>query len=272
MKWIIDCRLRVTEEEKGELALPRIIRLCRKFKFTDNESRIAIFSLVAQSGYDRENRFGYGGADVISTCQFLEIPLQDMLDFLDPDRSHMQQGFFPEVQPSYIFSCTVNYDPDYCKALMGSQLRSSEFLKLEQTLLADVIAEEPGNEHYRDENLGLKVVSPTNLPVVPPGEGGEEGGAGEPMTMAEVRVEHTILCMWYLLMYYNVHDLYYVFTTKFLLYSLHRKRLHWVSGNVHKCAHKDISRSQLPSHRQPMHTAIHVDVGSDSSTCSAHRS
>ena len=54
MKWTIDCRLKATEEERGELALPRIIRLCRKFKFTENESRIAIHAIVLQSHYDQE--------------------------------------------------------------------------------------------------------------------------------------------------------------------------------------------------------------------------
>ena len=36
-----------------------------------------------------------------------------------------------------------------CKALIGAPLKSNEFLKLEQTHLADIIAEEAGNEHYR---------------------------------------------------------------------------------------------------------------------------
>jgi hypothetical protein len=36
-----------------------------------------------------------------------------------------------------------------CKALIGAPLKSSEFLKLEQTHLADIIAEEAGKEHYR---------------------------------------------------------------------------------------------------------------------------
>ena len=40
---------------------------------------------------------------------------------------------------------------------MCLQLRGSEFLKLEQMLLEDVIAEELGNELYQDENLELKV-------------------------------------------------------------------------------------------------------------------
>ena len=102
-----------------------------------------------QSGYEREGRFGGYGADVLTTCQFLSIPLQEMLEFLDRERKHMQQGFFPEVQDSYILTCSITYDSDFCKALMGSQLKATEFLKIEQTLLADVIAEEPGNQHYR---------------------------------------------------------------------------------------------------------------------------
>ena len=148
MSSVIESRLKATEEQHSSNGMPRIIRLCRKFKFTENETRIAIYALVAQSGYDRDGRYSYG-SDVLNTCQFLEIPLQEILDFLDKDRLHMTQGFFPEIQDSYILSCSIMYDSDFCKALMGSQLKSNEFLKLEQTYLADVIAEEPGNEHYR---------------------------------------------------------------------------------------------------------------------------
>ena len=32
---------------------------------------------------------------------------------------------------------------------MGSKPTSDEFLKLEQTALADVVVEEPGNEHFK---------------------------------------------------------------------------------------------------------------------------
>ena len=34
--------------------------------------------------------------------------------------------------------------------LIGAHLKTSEFMKLEQTALADVIAEEEGNEEYRN--------------------------------------------------------------------------------------------------------------------------
>lgn len=146
MKNIIQGRLRSTEEQFGETSLPRIIRLCRKFSFSEAESRIAIYALVIQSATERT---GLRYADVLSTCGFLKIPLKTMLEFLDKDRLHMQQGLFPEVEESYILNSTLGYDTDFCKALMGSKLKGNEFLKLEQTLLADVIAEEPGNEHFR---------------------------------------------------------------------------------------------------------------------------
>ena len=167
MKAVIDARLDATEKELGELYLPRIIRLCRKFKFSEVDSKIAIYALVIQSGYDHEGRFGYG-IDCLTCCQNLDIPLRDILEFLDKDRLHMEQGFFPDVQDSYILSCAITYDTDFCKALMGSQLKSQEFLKIEQTKLADVIAEEPGNEHYRqahDRELFLVTTTKKNNTV-----------------------------------------------------------------------------------------------------------
>jgi len=148
MKAVIDARLAASEKELGELYLPRIVRLSRKFKFSEVDTTIAIYALVIQSGYDHDGRFGYV-IDCLTCCQNLDIPLRNILEFLDKDRLHMEQGFFPDVQDSYILSCSISYDTDFCKALMGSQLKSQEFLKIEQTKLADVIAEEPGNEHYR---------------------------------------------------------------------------------------------------------------------------
>ena len=146
MKHIIEGRLRCTEEQYGEPSLPRIIRLCRKFKFTEDESRITIYLLFIQSN----TKVGAAKfTDVLSAYGFLKMPLKIILEFLDKDRLHMQQGIFPEVDESYIFICILRFDPDFFKALMGYKLKSNDFLKLEQTPLADVIAEEPGNEHYR---------------------------------------------------------------------------------------------------------------------------
>ena len=148
MKLVIDARLATTEKELGECCLPRIVRLCRKFNFSKIETEIAIYILVFQSGYERGGRYG-NGVQPLTCCQMLDIPLKETLEFLNKDRPHMEQGFFPDVQDSYIMAGAITYDTDFCKALMGSQLKSHEFLKIEQTKLADVIAEEPGNEHYR---------------------------------------------------------------------------------------------------------------------------
>ena len=40
----------------------------------------------------------------------------------------------------------------FLKAFIGTPLKDSEFLKLEQTHLADIIAAEEGNGHYRSHN------------------------------------------------------------------------------------------------------------------------
>ena len=149
MKLTIESQLSTTEEKLGSLYLPRIIRLCRKFKFTENETKVAVFALVCQCDCDIDSGHGGYGIDCISCCQILNVHLKDMLEFLGKDRLHIQQGFFPEVHDSYILTSALMYDSDFCKSLIGFHLKSDEFLKIEQTLLADVIAEEPGNEHYR---------------------------------------------------------------------------------------------------------------------------
>ena len=149
MKLVIDSKISATEEKLGELYLPRITRLCRKFKFNEMESEIAIYALVMQSCRDDPIRKDEFGLDPLRLCQFLNISLKVMLEFLDKDRTHMEQGFFPDIEVNYLLNSNIIYDVDFYKALMGLHLKTQEFLKIEQTQLADVIAEEPGNEHYR---------------------------------------------------------------------------------------------------------------------------
>ena len=144
-------RLKLTEEKHGEIRLPRAVRLCRKYDFSANEMEITLFTLTMQAGIEREDRFGGYGIDPISLCSFLDIPLQEVLDFLDQDRLHMQQGFFPDVQHSYILSSNLSYDTDVCKALMGADLKQNDFLKIEQTYLADIVAQEPEYQHFREQ-------------------------------------------------------------------------------------------------------------------------
>ena len=77
------------------------------------------------------------------------MKISEMVDFLSQDRTHMQQGFFPDVQQMYLLHSSINFDEVSLRALVGAPLKANEFLKLEQTCLADVIVEESGNEYLR---------------------------------------------------------------------------------------------------------------------------
>ena len=151
MKKIINLRLKLTEEKHGEIRLPRVVRLCRKYNFSANETEIIMFTLTMQAGIEREDRFGGYGIDPISLCSFLDVPLQEIINFLDQDRLHMQQGFFPDAQHSCILQSNLSYDTDLCKALMGADLKQNDFLKMEQTYLADIVAQEPEYQHFREQ-------------------------------------------------------------------------------------------------------------------------
>ena len=67
----------------------------------------------------------------------------------------MQQGLFPDVQQTYLLQSIISFDEITMRALLGARLNAAEFLKLEQTCLADVIVEEDGNEHLRIGDIPL---------------------------------------------------------------------------------------------------------------------
>ena len=94
---------------------------------------------------------------VISVCKFCDMSVTEMVAFLDPDRPHMQQGLFANVQQMYLLECRLSFDEIALRALLGASLKANEFLKLEQTSLADIVAEESGNEYLRTTD---QIVSP----------------------------------------------------------------------------------------------------------------
>lgn len=109
------------------------------------------------------------GNDTLAVCKACDISIGEMVHFLDSDREHMQQGLFPDVQRTYILHSAIAFDEVsrsmnklvllettcthtcqvFSKALIGAPLKDNEFLKLEQTHLADIIAAEDGNTHFR---------------------------------------------------------------------------------------------------------------------------
>ena len=183
---IWDVRIKVSEEASGEGGLPRIVRLSRKLKLTKKETSVMIYVLCCQvcvgrsSGLGRIGRFAsvgvLYGSDTLSVCKACDMKISEMVEFLNLDREHMKQGLFPDVQQSYLLHSALGFDEVSCKALVGAPLKANEFLKIEQTPLADVIAEEAGNEHLRSHEIHLTSSGPVtkddSAVVVP--EGGVE--------------------------------------------------------------------------------------------------
>ena len=178
-------RLKASEASNGEPGLPRIIRLCRRLKLTEKETKVMIYTLCCQvgenrtGGFARFGRFVGGGMlfgnDTLAMCKACDVKISEMVTFLNGDREHMKQGIFPDVQQSYLLHSSLSFDEVSCKALVGAPLKANEFLKIEQTYLADVIAEEAGNEHLR-----MHEGAPTSPPAV-----GKDGTAPTTASDAE---------------------------------------------------------------------------------------
>ncbi len=111
--------------------------------------------------------------DISSICRICDMKLREIVNFLGQDRIHMQQGLFPEVQQSNLLNSSVSFSEIAARALVGVNPVPEEFLKLEQTCLADVIVEEPGNEHLRIEDIPVVVggsQQPSGSPTLKPGD------------------------------------------------------------------------------------------------------
>ena len=60
IKRIWDEKLRVTEKEKGEGGLPRIVRLSRRLKLSEKETLVMIYVLTCQVGEARTSAIRFG--------------------------------------------------------------------------------------------------------------------------------------------------------------------------------------------------------------------
>ena len=122
----------------------------------------------------RQGRFGINcstSSGPFSVCRTCNMTIREIINFLSQDRTHMQQGLFPDVQQMYLLQSLLTFDEVSMRALLGANLKPAEFLKLEQTCLADVIVEESGNEHLRIEDIPVSVDAkriPSAVPVAAP--------------------------------------------------------------------------------------------------------
>ena len=178
LKAIWDTKLKVTEEAKGEKGLPRIVKLARRYKLSEKETTVLIYVFTSQVADQqainwRTSAFGGMGTfaqDTLSMCKACDIKIAEMLAFLSSDREHMQQGIFPDVQQSFLLRSAITLDECSCRALLGANLKGNERLKIDQTRLAEVLAEEEGTS-------GGEVVPLTTEPT-PCGDTSQEGQEG----------------------------------------------------------------------------------------------
>ena len=50
------------------------------------------------------------GCDTLAVCRACGCKISEMVEFLNSDREHMQQGIFPDVQQSYLLHSALNFD------------------------------------------------------------------------------------------------------------------------------------------------------------------
>ena len=149
---MVESRLKATADTLGESHLPRIIRICRKFQFTKNETSIALYCATRQlvQKYE-EPQYGLKAKslDAKTISGLLDIPILEVLGFIRKDRLHMKQGLFPETLKDSALSGQIAYEFDFLLILIGSKVTDNVFLKLKNTFMGDVILEEPRNKHLK---------------------------------------------------------------------------------------------------------------------------
>ena len=76
----------------------------------------------------KKNLFGsYCGIDMVHMCIVMDVPFLELLNFLNQDYLHMQQGLFPNVQQSYVLSNSL--EMDYDMYLYGGRSEAERFLE-----------------------------------------------------------------------------------------------------------------------------------------------
>lgn len=75
---------------------------------------------------------------------YAKFNAREGLDFFDESRTHMQQGFV-EMESEYrlFFNSTIKTSSEILRAMVGCKISQSEFLKIDSTVMATVLNEEP---------------------------------------------------------------------------------------------------------------------------------
>ena len=93
----------------------------------------------------------FHSVEAVHVCSVLDISFLEIFNFMNQDRLHIQQGLFPNIQQNYILNMMLELDHDMYLVLQGASLKQKDFLKIDQTFLADVIFEEPEYHHLSEQ-------------------------------------------------------------------------------------------------------------------------
>lgn len=131
------------------------MRLCRKYDLTDKETAMILYLLTYLYDEERDSNkspyVSYQGVEAVHMCSVLDVSCLEIFNFVNPDRLHTQQGLFPNIMQNNILNLTLELDYDMYLVLQGASLKQKDFLKIDQTYLADVIFEEPEYCHLREQ-------------------------------------------------------------------------------------------------------------------------
>jgi SpoVK/Ycf46/Vps4 family AAA+-type ATPase len=129
------------------IGLPRLLRVCKKLGLSEREGMAIEYMVVHYTGL---GAVGCGhlavSDDLVEAGDFAGLGPVELAELVNPARPHMTQGLFEldrRLTTSY-FKSDFSMSPEVVKALAGGALNVEEYLKIDKTAVAEVLAEEPG--------------------------------------------------------------------------------------------------------------------------------
>jgi len=125
---------------------PRLIRLGKRLNLTNKEFIAFAFALVSQSGSLLAESLSSQMIvlTLSSMSRVCKMNTKEMFDFISQDRLYIQQGLIT-VDTSYrdsLSSSTLKMPKECLHVLVGSKITSEEFLKIDKTVLSEILLEE----------------------------------------------------------------------------------------------------------------------------------
>ncbi|KAL9654345.1 hypothetical protein ABK040_010374 [Willaertia magna] len=129
--------------DETKVFIPRVFRLNKKLDLTEKEFYALCFTLVCQSGIMISETYTCSGLEI---AKLTGMNAKEILEFISPQRLHISQQLIA-VDASYrdtITSSTIKMQNECVYTLVGGKLTQEEFLKIDKTVLSELLMEEPG--------------------------------------------------------------------------------------------------------------------------------